>query len=323
MKLLFVFTGGTIGSAASGAYIGLDGKHPRMLLQKYAERYGDPGPYDTAEPCTLLSENSTGRTLRSILVCVRQAASRYDGIVVTHGTDTLAYTAAALAYTLGSGCVPVCVVSAGLPPEDPASNGPDHLHAALRLIQAGRRGVWVPYRSGNGPVRVYPGARVPASLPFTDALCGPAAGQFGPAWSYRRDPAFRPAPDGQPPLPADRLTETAARILRVEPYPGMVYPAVPAAVRYVLHGSYHSGTVGTATRQTITFMQKMARRGVRVYLTGVGDGTQYESTAAFAQLGVRPLPRLMPAAAYIKLWLADSAGLDPDAVLPVPLSGDL
>jgi L-asparaginase len=38
-------------------------------------------------------------------------SSDYDGIIVTHGTDTLGYSAAALAYALGNGTVPVCLVS--------------------------------------------------------------------------------------------------------------------------------------------------------------------------------------------------------------------
>ena len=41
MKILVIFTGGTIGSEASGEYISIDGIKPYKLLQMYADAYPD------------------------------------------------------------------------------------------------------------------------------------------------------------------------------------------------------------------------------------------------------------------------------------------
>ena len=99
MRILFVFTGGTIGSVQKGAYVGTDQSTASLLVEQYRARYGVPFAYDAVSPYLALSEQSDGDTLRTLCACVRAHMDKgYDGIVVTHGTDTLQYAAAALSY---------------------------------------------------------------------------------------------------------------------------------------------------------------------------------------------------------------------------------
>ena len=81
MKILFVFTGGTIGSVAADGVIRPDGSRPRALLAAYERAYGLGFSCECAEPYTALSENNTGDTLRALCACVAAHKDRdYDGI---------------------------------------------------------------------------------------------------------------------------------------------------------------------------------------------------------------------------------------------------
>ena len=64
MKLLFIFTGGTIGSTMHGDVISPDGTKSRKIIEAYRDKFGIDFEYDTVEPYTELSENNTGRNIR-------------------------------------------------------------------------------------------------------------------------------------------------------------------------------------------------------------------------------------------------------------------
>ncbi len=301
MKLLFLFTGGTIGSTG-GDFVAPDGEKPRLLLEKYGARYPIDFAYDTAAPFTELSENFTGEHISALIAAVTERLSQgYDGVVVTHGTDTLAYTAAALGYALGNGTVPVCLVCANHPIEDSRSNALSNLHAAITLIRAGtHKGVFIPYDNGDGKTPVHRAARLSTSLALSDKVFSVNDCVYGYATAdgFFKNPDYAEAPDGvdAPPL---TLSARCPHVLRVFPYPGMIYPAIPDGVRAILLDTYHSGTVDGKSPEAHAFLAEAKRRAVPVYVT---DGTAYESTRIFDKYGVKRLP-LSPIAAYMKLWL--------------------
>lgn len=69
----------------------------------------------------------------------------YDGFVVTHGTDTLAYTAAALCFALEGLAKPVIVTGSMLPLSVSGSDGEGNLLDSLRAAQTASKGVWVQF----------------------------------------------------------------------------------------------------------------------------------------------------------------------------------
>ncbi|RCI74314.1 asparaginase, partial [Pseudomonas aeruginosa] len=68
----------------------------------------------------------------------------HDGVLLLHGTDTLAYSAAALSFLLLDLPIPVLLTGSMLPAGAPGSDAWDNLVGALRVLQEGHaRGVQV------------------------------------------------------------------------------------------------------------------------------------------------------------------------------------
>ncbi len=329
MKILFVFTGGTIGSVAHDGIINTGGNRPRVLLAEYERTYGISFAYDCVEPYVALSENNTGDTLRTLCACVAEHKDGgYDGIVVTHGTDTLQYTAAALSYAFADISIPLCLVSANYPVGDARSNAIPNLRGALRFIaEMGTAGVWVPYRNAGEATQIHHGTRLLESIAFTDRVESVFSAHYGTFEGnkpFSLDPEHRALADEISPLGMPAFAEDAPHILRVQPYPGMVYPAIDERVRYILHTSFHSGTINTASSEAKRFFAEACARNIPVFLTGVTRGDAYASTCAFEALGITPLYHLAPVAAYVKLWMLSAQHESVTAeMLGASLAGDI
>ena len=329
MKLLFLFTGGTIGSTTRESVMATEEGKSYRILRAYGERYGISFEYEVSEPYTELSENCTGKHLRALVLAVKRGlAESYDGIVVTHGTDTLQYSAAAVGYCIGSDTVPVCFVSANAPIEDPASNGLANLHGAIRFIeQSGGRGAFVSYRNGGSEaVQIHRATRLLESRAFSDEVVSVRNAPYGAVdreGRFAKNPAYGERADAISPLSCENLSEVNEATLTLIPRTGIRYPEIPDGVKYVIMGTYHSGTLDTKSEAARRFYLEAKEKGVAVLATGTYGGAKYESATHFEELGICPVPDLSPVAAYVKLWVADSVGIDPIAVLNQPLGGDL
>ena len=310
MKILFVFTGGTIGSAVQDDHISLDAACTYELLEGYRERYGMPFEFDTVSPYSLLSEYSDGRVIGGLVRFIgRYIEQDYDGIVVMHGTDTLQYSAAALGYAFSGTRVPICLVSAAYPLSDARSNGFDNLHGAICFIRTAQRGgVYVSYRNSGEAVAIHRATRLLASEAFSDrvASLGGEVGHFDAAWNFCANAAYAEREDALDPIGAIKLPATCEGVLRLQVYPGMRYPALDG-VRYVLLEGYHSGTLNTADPCGHRFFAQARERGIPVFLAGATPGIGYASELAFDSLGIRPICNISPVALFVKLWMLDAA----------------
>ena len=69
----------------------------------------------------------------------------FDGIVVSHGTDTMAYTASAVTFMLPGIDIPVVFTGSQLPLGDVLSDGPDNLRTAFAMAASGHGGVFLAF----------------------------------------------------------------------------------------------------------------------------------------------------------------------------------
>ncbi|OWY38641.1 L-asparaginase 1 [Xenophilus sp. AP218F] len=128
-RILMLYTGGTIGMEDTP-----EGLAPAPgLLPRLLERFRRPGlAFDVAEfPRLIDSSAIEPADWNRIIDAVADAYGRYDGFVVIHGTDTLAYTASVLAFALRGLGKPVVLTGAQLPLIHPRSDGWSNLADAI------------------------------------------------------------------------------------------------------------------------------------------------------------------------------------------------
>lgn len=303
MKILTVFTGGTISCSERDGVLAPDSGNGAVLLA-LARQAGVKAEFVTTQPYTVLSENISAAHLRQLRVCIeaRLGQERFDGVIVTHGTDTLSYTAAYLDFVLGARQFPAVLVSANYPLRDPRSNGLANFTAAVAVIRTGVRGVFAAYQNtGDASVTVHRGSDILPHQPYEDSLYSVFQTPFGAVTDgvFQKNPAFLER--GTEDLSDHELNGS---VLFLRPYVGMRFPETLRGVKAVLLEGWHSGTLPTAQPAFRAFCAQARRQDVPLYLTGCTDGFAYESKSAFAELGIKPLPPGSPVAAYLRLWLA-------------------
>lgn len=303
MKIDVIFTGGTIGSGVSDGWISPSDAAPRLLLEKYKNKHGDSISFSDTAPYTCLSENVRAENLNMLALAVREKlAGDSDGIIVTHGTDTLQYTAAFLSLVLGKPQKCVCIVSSNYPLEDDRANGNANFEAAVEMIKAGKAGVFVPYRNGEGSVNIHHASKLLRHGEFTDeveSFGGPFAVFNGKEISFVGGEID--AGEG-----CGVTLSAKAPVLTVVCRPCDNFGYSLDNIKAVLMLPYHSGTLNTENEDFADFCCKCRERDIPVYAVGMPSGTTYESSAILSELGVIPLFETPFAAAYMNLWAASS-----------------
>lgn len=137
--LLLLATGGTIAcrETAHGLSPALDG----AALLDFVPELRDFCTVDVRDLLQLDSTDLTAADRMAMARAVRDARDAYDGFVITHGTDTLSYTAALLFYLLADMPQPVVLTGSMLPMGAQGSDAPRNLRDACRVAADGRTGV--------------------------------------------------------------------------------------------------------------------------------------------------------------------------------------
>jgi L-asparaginase len=112
-KILLLATGGTIASQKT-----TDGLAPPNIpdnLLSYVPEYEKYCSINTIQILNIDSTNIQPEDWISIAEAVQSVYDRYDGFVITHGTDTMAYTAAALSYLIQNPQKPIVITGSQRP----------------------------------------------------------------------------------------------------------------------------------------------------------------------------------------------------------------
>lgn len=320
MKILVIFTGGTIGSLESGCVISPNSKSKRMLIDSFDNKYGVV--FDETEPYFALSENNTGENLNMLINCVIDNMDKdYDGIIVAHGTDTLQYSASALSFALGADTIPVVIVSANYNLADRRSNGADNFAGAVDFIASRQgRGVFVSYKNSDGRMYIHRGSRLLAHNEFSDDLFSVKNQYFGiiDNGEFVKNKNYKAVKDEIKPFGRVNL-DSHCDIKTIYAKVGEDFDYSDYNDdRIYLVKSYHSGTLPTADENFIKFV-----RSNNVFLSGFDKNTVYESAVIYEELGFNILPVSAFISSYIKLWLAHSKGLDLKEISQKSLGEDI
>ncbi len=136
-RVMLIYTGGTLGMVRdeqSGALISfalddVEQKLPELKALGYH--------LDAVTPFNPIDSSQTEpRHWQSIAQSISEHYNNYDGFVVLHGTDTMAYTASALSYMLDGLAKPVILTGSQLPLGIPRTDARENLTTAIELAGA-------------------------------------------------------------------------------------------------------------------------------------------------------------------------------------------
>jgi L-asparaginase len=321
-RVYVVYAGGTIGMRATEAgYAPV----PGYLSAAVA---GVPELVEAEVPELLVNEHaplldSANARPADWLAIARDIAARartdeFDGFVVLHGTDTMAYTASALAFLLRGLGRPVVVTGAQIPIGVLRSDGRQNLlTAVLVAARADVREVCLVFGS-----RILRGCRaVKESASGFEAFSSPNLPPLGSAGvEIALDPARLQTPEpGGVRLP-DAL-DAPVRLLRL--YPGMPADLLRAALAPPARGlvleAYGAGNLPDRDPELLAALAEGAARGVVVVavsqcLDGRVDLGAYAASAPLVAAGAVGGLDLTTEAAYAKLVVLLSEGHPPSEV---------
>ncbi|HEY2222333.1 asparaginase [Actinomycetospora sp.] len=303
-RLALLATGGTIATRATA--------EGRAVAASARDLLGTVTGADTGvevvpiDAAGRLSFAATLDDLAALARTVREACAEHDGVVVTHGTDTLEETAALLALT-HDGATPVTLTGAQRPFDDPAPDGPGNLGAALRWAAHGRPGVTVTFAG-----RVLPAIGV--RKVHTAALAAFAAPDRGPLASVDgagvREHAVAPdAVLGDPPTTLPRV-DVVAQYVGADAH--ALDAAMAAGARGVVVAAFGAGN---ATPAVVDSARRLLERGVPVVVasrTGAGavEGLYAGGGADLARAGALFAGDLSPWQARLLLAVALASAPD-------------
>ncbi len=140
-NLLVLYTGGTIGMLETPEGLAPAGGFDARMREHFAQMADAPQLQWTLQEMNPLLDSANMQqhnwlAMRDAIVEAVDVAG-HDGVLVLHGTDTLAYSAAALSFLLLGLPVPVLLTGSMLPAGVPGSDAWDNLCGALRQCEQG------------------------------------------------------------------------------------------------------------------------------------------------------------------------------------------
>ena len=318
--ILLILTGGTICSFADESGVRhSDAEQAQTLIVRHFREGDSPlcgedaVRFDCRRPLDVLSENMTVAHWNTLMDDLKSCdLSRYDGVIVLHGTDTLAYTACLLALVLDGTRVPVFLVSAQLPIYMPESNGDHNFRAAVELIAQGiKPAVYAVYRNDDGITYLHNAAHL--------RQCTGQSVNFYSADMVDVQGSERPIDgdgnDGE--LPLYRIGDLTDCVLAITPHVGLQYDRFSLnGVRAVLQQTYHSGTAEVAGVLSLKARCDKAQPPIPLFLTPCESGHYaYETTGALLRAGAFPIWGMTDEMAYVKLMVGCALGLQEDALM--------
>lgn len=150
MRILGAMLGGTISSYDSKGTVKLgEPSFARsVLLEKYPSH-----EFVFPEFKTYSSEDATPYLYRDALKKIVSEAPGFDGILITHGTDTCAFFAQLAARILGSLDIPFVITGSMRSPDKDPDEASGNLTYAVRCLEEGRSGVV--FKNSRGDQQLY------------------------------------------------------------------------------------------------------------------------------------------------------------------------
>ena len=319
-RVLIIYTGGTIGMTRTENGYAPRAGYFRAALDAIPDLRAPEMPeWEFYELSPLLdSSNMTVREWNCIAELIAQKYDDYDGFVVLHGTDTMAYTASALSSMLDGLDKPVVLTGSQIPLCEIRSDGRDNLITALLI-------------AGEGIVRevcLYFGGKLlrgnRATKYSADGLIAfvspnyPSLAEAGISIKYN-EAALLPRQEGG--LKLQTLDNIPIGVIKV--FPGIQFSLFEAIMTEKLRGivieTFGAGNIPGDGNALLPIIRKAFQNGTVLTVCSqcpqgaVSLGT-YETSSALKKAGAVSGLDMTTEAAVAKLYYLFSCGYDKEKI---------
>ncbi len=337
ISILIIYTGGTIGMVndpVTGSLVPIDFRHISDQVPEL-RRFGFTLESVTFDPVIDSSDVSPDTWVR-IAETIAGGYDRFDGFVVLHGTDTMAYSASALSFMLSGLEKPVIFTGAQLPIGVLRTDGKENLITAIEIAAARENGLPVvpevciyfenKLLRGNRTIK-YSAEHFNA---FTSPNLPPLA-EAGLQIRYNRN--IIRYPTVRRPLEVSGNFDTGVAVLSL--FPGIRKETVhsilhTAGIRGLILETYGTGNGPTVGWFLDELREFMGRGGLVLNVTQCQAGTVemglYETSAGLRSAGVISGRDITTEAAVTKMMKLLGSGLPAErvsALLAKPLCGEM
>ncbi len=325
-KVALISTGGTI---ASKIDYRTGGVRAALTASELYSSVPELAGYAAVDPEVLMSEYSENLrpdhwTAMAEKVADKVRDRKYQGIIISHGTDTMHYTAAALSFALQDLPVPVVLVGAQRSSDRPSSDAAlNLLGATVFAAKAETAGVFVAMHAGSSDdaIAIHIGTRVRKNHTsrrdaFESIGVNPAAiirngaiemqANEAKLISRKRSLILRSSFDG--------------RVMLLKYYPGFNPALIDNAVGSGYRAIILEGTgLGHVSRDCFSSLKKAVNAGLMVCMTsqciwGRVRMTVYDTGRDLLDIGVLPLSDMTSETATVKaMWALANSDSTEDA----------
>jgi glutamyl-tRNA(Gln) amidotransferase subunit D len=274
---------------------------------------------------SIFSENMTAKEWRKIALTVEEKIRKgASGVIITHGTDTMGYTAAALSFALNNLPLPIVLVGSQRSSDRPSSDASLNLIGAVNLcIKADFSGVFVVMHSGLGDdeLAVHLGTKVRKN--HTSRRDAFESVNISPVAYIRNSKIIKVSDQLKPRKSLSEANfkvkpDFEEKVALVKFVPGLTSDIITFFSDKGYKGLVIEGTgLGHVSSSWYNAIKNAIDNGMLIGLTsqclwGRVRMTVYETGRDLLSIGVIPLEDMLPETAYVKMmWvLANSKDLD-------------
>lgn len=326
-KVLLLYTGGTIGmmeDPRTGRLRPFDFNHLYEQVPELNKVQAEIAAHTLDQPMD--SSNMSPAVWVALAEIIRDRYARFDGFVILHGTDTMAYTASALSFMLENLTKPVVLTGSQLPIGMIRTDGKENLITAIEIAAAGvvkEVAIYFEYKLFRGN-RTYK-----FSAEQFHAFESPNYPLLAEAGVHIKvNAAALARPSGK--LKVHTRLDPRVAILKI--FPGITRPVVDAVLsvpdlQAVVLETFGAGNAPTEPWLLDSLSRAVKRGLVVVNITQCAAGSveqgKYETSAELARAGVVGGADMTTEAAVTKLMFLLGQGKDAKKLFAESLRGEL